>query len=158
MKVMESPVWNFAFGIIAGALIGMIVTLHIVTNQVQARNARLNETIDGLIARNAERIVQVEKLELLWKSRADTCEAKFQVGTIVYEKQDLATIPLMHGSMAFVIRDTDKGGARPSLYIPAQVDIYTDRPDVRYEWIDGRTGQSKGIFPATSSPSPSVPQ
>ena len=84
-----------------------------------------------------------------WKPA--TPRSLLTVGTIVYQKQPLASFPILHGMAAFDLNDAAQ--PKPSLYIPAQVDIYTDRPDVRYAWIDGRSGVQQGAIRVAQSPS-----
>jgi hypothetical protein len=154
----KSPLFNFIAGIVGGGILATIIVLHIVTGQVEARNAQLGDqfatSAQSIQHQAAERERILQATVDAYKSRTDACEAKFTIGTVVYQRQPLASIPLLHGIAAFDVNDI--GNPKPSLYIPAQVDIYTDRLDVRYEWIDGRTGASKGVQVARS-PS-AVPQ
>jgi hypothetical protein len=127
--------------LIFGALIGAGITAHLAANEVQAHSATVNSTITGAQEETRRTVDMAQKVIAAWQSRAETCEAKFAVGTIVYQRQPLASFSIVHGLAAFDVNDP--GSPKPSLYIPAQVDIYTDREDVRYAWIDGRTGAAK---------------
>jgi hypothetical protein len=147
----KSPFLNFLMGVVAGGLLATILVLHIVTNQVEARNAAISASLDGTAKANADNLALAQKVIDTWRGRAETCEAKFTVGTIVYQQQPLASFPMLHGVAAFDI--VDIGDSKPSLYIPAQVDIYTGRPDVRYQWFDGRTGAPQGAVHVAQSPS-----
>jgi len=145
----KSPILNFLMGMVSGGMLAAILVLHIAANQMQARNADLGASIDGAQAETRKVVDTAQKVIATWQARAETCEAKFTVGTIVYQRQPMASFPILHGMAAFDLADA--GSPKPSLYIPAQVDIYTDRPDVRYEWIDGRSGTSKGVHVAQPS-------
>jgi hypothetical protein len=145
----KSPFVNFLLGVVAGGMLATILVLHIVTNQVEARNAALSSSIAGANEETRRTVDTAQKVIDAWQTRATACEAKFAVGTIVYQKQPMASFALLHGIAAFDVNDP--GSPKPSLYIPAQVDIYTDRPDVRYEWIDGRTGAAKGAVQVARS-------
>jgi hypothetical protein len=134
-----------------GFLAGSAITSHVFTKQVDAHNAELQSSMDGASAQNAKTLTIAQSVINAWQSRAQTCEAKFAVGTIVYQKQPLTSFPLLNGIAAFDISDGNT--PKPSLYIPAQVDIYTDRQDVRYEWIDGHTGAPKAPVMLARSPS-----
>jgi hypothetical protein len=147
----KSPALAFLMGMLPGALLATIIVLHIVTNQVQAGNAAVSASIESANAETQKTVNTAQKVIAAWQSRAETCEAKFAVGTIVYQKQPLASFPILHGLAAFNI--VDVGESKPSLYIPAQVDIYTDRTDVRYQWFDGHSGAPQGITHIAQSPS-----
>jgi hypothetical protein len=138
-------------GTVSGGLLATILVLHIVTNQVQAGNAAVSASIESANAETQKTVNTAQKVIAAWQTRAETCEAKFTVGTIVYQKQPLASFPILHGMAAFDLNDSAQ--PKPSLYIPAQVDIYTDRPDVRYTWIDGRSGLQQGAIRVAQSPS-----
>jgi hypothetical protein len=126
---------------IMGALIGSGITAHIAAIEVQARGAVVSASITGAQEETRRTVDMAQKVIAAWQSRAESCEAKFAVGTIVYQRQPLASFSIVHGLAAFDVNDP--GSPKPSLYIPAQVDIYTNREDVRYAWIDGRTGAAK---------------
>lgn len=147
----KSPILNFLMGMVSGGMLATIVVVHILANQVQARNAQVQQSIEGANAETLQTVHTAQKVIATWQARAEACEAKFAVGTIVYQKQPMASFPILHGIAAFDLNDA--GSPKPSLYIPAQVDIYTDRPDVRYEWIDGRTGVQQGGVHVAQSPS-----
>jgi hypothetical protein len=147
----KSPILNFLLGMVAGGMLAAILTLHILTNQVQARNAQVQQSLEGANAETLSTVHTAQKVIATWQTRAEACEAKFTVGTIVYQKQPAASFPLLHGMAAIDLNGPDT--PKPSLYIPAQVDIYTDRADVRYEWLDGRTGIAKGAVQVARSPS-----
>jgi hypothetical protein len=147
----KSPILNFLMGIVAGGLLATILVLHIVTGQVEARNAAIRSSLDGANAETRTVVDTAQKVIAAWQTRAETCEAKFTVGTIVYQNQPAASIPILHGMMSFDLNTP--GDPKASLYIPAQVDIYTDRPDVRYAWIDGRSGVQQGAIRVAQSPS-----
>jgi hypothetical protein len=149
---MKSPLFQFLIGSVFGGMIAVTITLHIVTKQVEARTAAISADV-GHAAQartDAERQIYDTAQQVIdaWKRRAEACEGKFNVGTVVYEMQEMASIPLIHGTarIGFSLADDTK----PSLYIPAQVDIYTERPDVRYQWVNGRTGESQAIQIARS--------
>jgi hypothetical protein len=146
----KSPILNFLLGGITGGILATIIVLHIVTNQVQAGNAAVSASIESANAETQKTVNTAQKVIAAWQSRAESCEAKFAVGTIVYQKQPLASFPILHGLAAFNI--VDVGESKPSLYIPAQVDIYTDRTDVRYQWFDGHTGEAKAPVLFAHSP------
>lgn len=145
---MKSPVVQFIIGSVFGGLIACTITLHIVTNQVQSRTAAMGAANTDLAKAQIEALNTAEKVIAAWQTRAETCEGKFKVGTVVYEKQEVASIP-MFGGLA-TLRLGAGSGMRPSLYIPAQVDIYTERADVRYQWVDGRSGEAKAVQIARS--------
>jgi len=147
----KSPILNFLLGMVAGGMLATILVMHILTAQVEARNAAIRSSLDGANAETRTVVDTAQKVIAAWQTRATACEAKFAVGTIVYQKQPMASFALLHGIAAFDVNDP--GSPKPSLYIPAQVDIYTDRPDVRYEWIDGRTGAQQGGIHVAQSPS-----
>ena len=147
----KSPIVHFLMGMISGGLLATLLVLHIVTNQIAARNAALSASLDGAAQSSQEALGTAQQVIDTWHARAEACEAKFAVGTIVYQKQPMASFAILHGMAAFDVNDP--GSPKPSLYIPAQVDIYTDRADVRYEWIDGRTGIAKAPISIARSPS-----
>jgi hypothetical protein len=126
---------------IGGIACGLLVD-HFAGEQMKAHDAQIWQSRRHTDQQFDGNMKIEQQIADTWKQRAESCEAKFRVGTIVYEKQDIASVPLFHGAASINI-----GGVvvRPYLYIPEQVDIYTDRPDVRYEWRDGKSGESKGI-------------
>jgi hypothetical protein len=136
---------------IMGALIGAAITAHIAANEVQARGAVVNASIAGANEETRRTVDMAQKVIAAWQSRAESCEAKFAVGTIVYQKQPMISWPIVEGMAAFDLNDP--GNPKPSLYIPAQVDIYSNRADVRYAWIDAHTGAQKGAVHVAQSPS-----
>jgi hypothetical protein len=144
---MKSPLLQFIIGSVFGGLIACTITLHLVTKQVEANTAREAGSVSIVEKNAADREAILSQTIDAWQKRAQSCEGKFAVGTVVYERQELASIPLMHGAARIGI---GLGDAKASLYIPAQVDIYSDRPDVRYQWFDGRTGASQGVQVARS--------
>jgi hypothetical protein len=149
---MKSPLLQFLIGSVFGGMIAVTITLHIVTKQVEARTAAISADVGHAAAArtDAERQIYDTAQQVIdaWKRRAEACEGKFNVGTVVYEKQELASIPLLGGLASLKLGASS--GMQPSLYIPAQVDIYTERPDVRYQWVNGRTGESQAIQIARS--------
>ena len=145
---MKSPFLQFIIGSVFGGLIACTITLHLVTKQVEANTAREAGSVSIVEKNAAEREAILSQTIDAWQKRAQSCEGKFNVGTVVYEKQELASIPLLGGMAS--LRLGAGSGTQPALYIPAQVDIYTDRPDVRYQWFDGRTGEAKGVQIARS--------
>lgn len=144
----KSPILNFLMGTISGGMLATILVLHIVTNQVQAHAAEIGDSFRALNEKAATREGILQQTANAWQGRAEKCETKFTVGTIVYQPQAAASLPLLHGMASLEL--APGSGTKASLYIPAQVDIYTYRSDVRYEWIDGRTGQSHGNYAAKS--------
>jgi hypothetical protein len=144
----KSPFLNFLMGVVAGGILATILVLHIVTNQVEARNAAISSSIAGANEETRRTVDTAQKVIDTWQARATACEAKFTVGTIVYQQQPLASFPVMA-----IFDVVDVGESKPSLYIPAQVDIYTGRTDVRYQWFDGRTGAPQGAVHVAQSPS-----
>jgi hypothetical protein len=149
---MKNPFVQFIIGSVFGALIACTITLHLVTKQVEANTAQAIAAIHDVESKGEHAVTTTqaewEKVVDIWKRRAESCESKFTLGTVVYEKQELASIPLLGGMAS--LRLGAGSGTQPALYIPAQVDIYTDRPDVRYQWFDGRTGEAKGVQIARS--------
>lgn len=137
----KSPAQAFLLGIISGALLATLIVLHVMTNKVEAQQQSTYASMDSAEKRNTGTQEMALRVIAAWQSRAQACEAKFTVGTIVYQRQPLASFSIVHGLAAFDVNDP--GSPKPSLYIPAQVDIYTNREDVRYAWIDGRTGAAK---------------
>jgi len=148
----KSPFLNFLMGVVAGGILATIVVLHILTNQVQARNAAISSSLDDAAATSRQALGTAQKVIDTWQARATACEAKFTVGTIVYQDQPAASIPILHGMMSLDLNGS-VGVSKPSLFIPAQVDIYTGRADVRYQWFDGRTGAPQGAVHVAQSPS-----
>jgi hypothetical protein len=147
----KSPILNFLMGMVSGGMLATILVLHITTNQVEARNAAMQQSLDGASQSTQQALGTAQKVIDAWRGRAEACEAKFTVGTIVYQKQPMASFAILHGMAAFDVNDP--GSPKPSLYIPAQVDIYTDRADVRYAWIDGHSGAQQGGVHVAQSPS-----
>lgn len=102
-------------------------------------------------ASTAVSILKINKITEGWMARAQSCESKFDVGTIIYEPRPVASLPLMNGMVSLTLN----GGAMnipspavPAWYIPAQVDVYTHIPGAMYAWQDKRTMQIKGTFTA----------
>jgi hypothetical protein len=147
----KSPILNFLMGMITGGMLATILVVHVFTNQMLARNRQANETMDSAAKANADNLALAQRVIDTWQTRATACEAKFTVGTIVYQRQPMASFPILHGMAAFDLNDAAQ--PKPSLYIPAQVDIFTDRLDVRYAWIDGRSGAQQGGVHVAQSPS-----
>jgi hypothetical protein len=145
---MKNPFVQFIMGSVFGGLIACTITLHLVTKQVEANTAREAGSVAIVEKNAAERDAILSQTIDVWRKRAESCEAKVNVGTVVYEKQETASIPLLGGLAS--LRIGQGSVLQPALYIPAQVDIYTDRPDVRYQWFDGRTGEAKGVQIARS--------
>ena len=126
---------------VIGMMIGAAITAHLAANEVQARNAQVSASLDEAKKQADTTQDLAQRVIDAYRGRAEKCEAKFTVGTIVYQQQPLVSVPMLSGLAALDVNAP--GGPKPSLYIPAQVVIYTNRPDVRYAWIDGRTGAAK---------------
>jgi hypothetical protein len=139
----KSPALAFLMGMLPGALLATLIVLHVTANQIEAHSAATYASFSAAERTNQEQSDMAQKVIDAWRGRAETCEAKFAVGTIVYQQQPLASFALLHGVAAFDLNDPRS--PKPSLYIPAQVDIYTNRPDVNYQWMDKRTGDAKGM-------------
>ena len=135
----------FALGGIIGAGLSAGIVLHVVTNEVQSRNAQVTESLDASERQTKQTSDLALKTVAAWQQRAETCEAKFAVATVVYQNQAIATVPLLHGMIALKVAP-GAGSAQPSLVIPAQVEVYSQRPDIQYQWLDGRTGEQKSII------------
>ena len=102
-------------------------------------------------ASNAQEILALNKLAVVWQQRADSCEAKFSVATILYEPRPAASLPLAHGLLSLTLNGSAAGipsPVAPAWSIPAQVDVYTHIPGAMYSWQDKRTGETKGPFAA----------
>lgn len=130
---------------VIGAIVGAAAMMKIVSNEVQARNAQVTDSIDGAEQQTRQTNDLALKTVAAWQQRAETCEAKFSVATVVYQNQAIATVPLLHGMIALKVAPGG-GSAQPSLVIPAQVEVYSQRPDIQYQWLDGRTGEPKSII------------
>jgi hypothetical protein len=104
-------------------------------------------------ATTAQQILALNKLAVVWQQRTDLCEAKFKVGTIIYEPRPAATLPLAHGLLSLTLNGGAAGipsPAVPAWYIPAQVPVYSKIPGAMYSWQDMRTVETKGPFAATA--------
>jgi hypothetical protein len=106
---------------------------------------------DALLEKNntaAQQIDSLNKLSLVWNTRADTCEAKFQTGTIISEPRPIASLPIGRGlfSLSLSAGAALEGAAQPApvLYVPAQVQVTSRIPGVTYLWIDPQGGTIKG--------------
>jgi hypothetical protein len=155
----RSPLFDFILGSVFGGMIAMTVTLHIATNQVQARNATINEGLQ----RATEHIQEAQRAAIktidAWKSRAELCEVKERYVTVLYEYRPSTSLPVLHGAFAITLGSAGNhpdSDMKPVWVIPAQVPVYTNFPGASYEWVDAKTGASIGRFPAV--PPPSVPQ
>src|SRR6266478_4286774 len=153
--MIRSPFWNFILGAIFGGMIAMTITLHIVTSQVQARNAKINERLQS----ESEHVEQTEaaaiKTIAALKSRAELCEVKERYVTVLYEYRPSTSLPVLHGAFAITLGSAGNhpdSDMKPVWVIPAQVPVYTNFPGASYEWIDGKTGASIGRFPAVPPP------
>lgn len=142
---MKTPLLSFLYGTFLGAAIATIIVLHIVTNQVQERNAMIIAGIDSNGRQWQETRDMALRTVAAWQQRAETCEAKFTVATVVYQDQPIASVPFLHGTVALQVAP-GAGNAKPSLVIPAQVEVFSQRPDIQYQWLDGRTGEPKSII------------
>jgi len=151
---------TFRVAFIAGMLFGggicgigaAAITLHLVTSHVESQTASLGEAQQHVTEQYQQNLSMAEQVIATWQKRAQLCEAKFSTVTVVYEKQDIASVPVLHGMLAIGL-SASQDGARPAMAIPAKVEIYTSRPDVRYEWRDARTGESQGGLQLPHSPS-----
>lgn len=142
---MKTPLLSFLYGTFLGAAIATIIVLHIVTNQVQARTAQVNAILDSRTQQTQDAGDLALRTVAAWQQRAETCEAKFTVATVVYQDQPIASVPFLHGTVALQVAP-GAGNAKPSLVIPAQVEVFSQRPDIQYQWLDGRTGEPKSII------------
>lgn len=151
----RSQMWMFIYGVVLSAMLTLVITLHVVTKQVQAHNDRIHENIDA-----ADKEVQKNtdlswKAIDAWKARAELCEVKTRFSTVVYEYRPSAAIPVLHGAFSITLGseqnhpDTD---LKPVWVIPVQVPVYTNMQNASYEWIENKTGHSVGRFPATPPP------
>lgn len=151
MKAIAESALIFIFG----ALFGGAITAHVLTNQVQARNAALRQTVtdavDQTVAQSRTNAELAQKVIDTWRGRTQSCEAKFSIATVIYQDQPIASVPFLRGIVAVQVAP-GAGSAKPSLIIPAQVDVYSQRADIQYQWLDGTTGESKSaIQPAKAS-------
>jgi hypothetical protein len=96
----------------------------------------------------AQQIDALNKLSVAWQNRTDTCEAKFQTGTIISEPRPLGSLPIGRGlfSLSLSAGDALAGAApaSPVIYVPAQVQVTSRIPGVTYLWIDPQGGAVKG--------------
>jgi len=150
-KTQRIGTYILAFAL--GGLLSAAAVVSIVSNQVQAGTAAVDGSIHTLQANAIQREGILQQTVDAWQARAQKCEAQFSNATVIYEKQDLASIPVLNGAAVISV-----GGAvaQPSLYIPAQVEVFTNRQDVRYEWRNAKTGESQGL--QLPKPLPAVPQ
>lgn len=78
--------------------------------------------------------------------RANSCEAKFTVGTVMFEPRALASESFFGGAVSL---DVGNGAQLAGAwYVPVQVEAHSTIPGAQYRWIDGKTGEIKGVFPA----------
>ena len=161
----RSQMWSFIYGVVLSAMLTLVITLHVVTKQVQAHNDRVGESFDSLhkvadknkeIAEENNRQAElIAKAGMEWKARAELCEVKTRFSTVVYEYRPSAAIPVLHGVFSITLGseqnhpDTD---LKPVWVIPVQVPVYTNMQNASYEWIENKTGHSVGRFPATPPP------
>lgn len=130
---------------VLGVIVGVTIAAHVITNEVQARNAQVKDSLDASEAQTLQTNDLALKTVAAWRGRAESCEAKFDTMTVIYQQQAIATIPLMKGVAA--VQVVPGGGAlKPSLVIPAQVDVYSYRTDLQYQWIDAKSGEPKSIL------------
>jgi hypothetical protein len=102
---------------------------------------------------NQNTVVQSQAL-FAWTMRAEQCEAKFQVGTMIYEPRPAFSVPVLNGAVTLSLGGGVPGGQQlaPVWYVPAQVTPQTNLPGARYQWIDARTGAARGALTAAMPP------
>ncbi len=161
----RSPLFNLIIGSVFGGLIAMTLTLHVVTSQVQARNAqitdRLQKSSQDRAQSEKELYENAQKVIDAWQQRAEKCEVKERYATVIYEYRPGAALPLLHGAFAITLGSVGNhpdSDLKPVWVIPVQTPVYTNLPGASYEWVDGKTGATIGRFPAVPPPSESVPQ
>ncbi len=130
----RSPLFNFLFGMIAGTALGAGTLAYVSVHGTRQLEAQAMSTITDW-----------EKVSSGWQGRAQKCEAKFTVGTIVYEPHPVAELPLLHGAVSLTVNQNE---LRPAWFIPAQVPVYTNVPGARYQWQDMKSGAILGEFVA----------
>ena len=164
-RITESPAWNFCFGIIGGALIGFIITLHIVTGQVQDHTKTCVAAIHTVTDQCKTTVEKVQndwrEVSDLWEQRAEKCEVKERMATVIYEYRPGMSVPVMHGVFAITLGSEGNhpdSDMKPVWFIPVQTPVYSTLPGASYEWLDGKTGRSIGRFPATPPPTTEAPQ
>lgn len=100
--------------------------------------------------KNAQMIAEIQQQTIaVLQARTQACEAKFSVGTIVYEPSPAASLPLLHGAVSLSLAPGE--ATAPAWFIPAQVAVYTNIPGARYQWQDMKTGELRGEFAALPS-------
>lgn len=68
-------VFERAFLILLGWGIGVALTLHFTANDIQARTAAANASMDSATKENQKSIAEAQKVIETWRGRAETCQA-----------------------------------------------------------------------------------
>ena len=90
---------------------------------------------------------QVPKFQAdLLQKRAETCEAKFSVMTIMFEPRPAVSIPLLNGLASVTLGNGEE--LVPVFYAPAQVTPNSPVPGAQYRWISLKNKEVIGTYPA----------
>jgi hypothetical protein len=80
------------------------------------------------------------------------------VGTVIYEYRPTVSLPLLRGMMALSLGSEGNhpaGDVGPTWFIPAQVDPVSKVRGAMYQWVDMKTGETRGTF-AVREPDPVI--
>jgi ABC-type transport system involved in cytochrome bd biosynthesis fused ATPase/permease subunit len=80
------------------------------------------------------------------QQRAEACEAKFAVGTVLFEPRALASGTFLQGALSLNVGNGMQ--MAPAWFLPVQIEAHSVIPGAQYRWIDNRTGEIKGTFQA----------
>jgi hypothetical protein len=140
---------------VIGLVAGVALTCSAGTFFFAGRMRALGDQAAGAIGTQNQALLIEQQATGAWRGRAETCEARFAVGTIVYDpgaEAPLLTAPLADGAVDIQIRAGNLFSdhvAVPAWFIPAQVDVYTNVRGASFAWQDMRTGRVLGAaFPA----------
>jgi hypothetical protein len=85
-----------------------------------------------------------QKSSAAYLERAQSCEAKFRIGTVMFEPRPLGSVSFMHGAASL---DVGNGMQMTGTwFVPVQIEAHSTIPGAQYKWIDGPTGVVKGTF------------
>ena len=117
-----------------------------------AAQAQMNRDDVALLNENNKELSDLAGVAVAWMGRAQSCEAKFHTITVLDEYKPAVSLPVLHGAFTVELGSAGNpaGGLAPAWAIPAQVEPYSALPGAMYRWIDAKTGEAKGTFPAES--------
>ena len=112
------------------------------SHKFEASQVQFLKTQQSQQEQNDQTQLNLYNLSRSFEIRAEACEKKFDVNTVLIEPRAAASIPMAHGGIALSILPEES--SRAVWVIPAQVQPYSSIENAKYLWIDPATLKIKG--------------